>query len=82
MSMKRVFLFGSQSTVGGAQRVLLDQADWFWDHGYDVRAVFFYDKDGLLREWSLQHPYPIAALSVYQRGAGIGKNFFGLFHGG
>ena len=81
MSMKRVFLFGSQITVGGAQRVLLDQADWFWDQGYDVRAVFFYDKDGLLREWSLQHPYPIAALSVYQRGAGIGKNFFGLFHG-
>ncbi|MBQ6502606.1 MAG: glycosyltransferase [Flexilinea sp.] len=79
--MKRVFLFGSQITVGGAQRVLLDQADWFWDQGYDVRAVFFYDKDGVLREWSLQHPYPIAALSVYQRGAGIGKNFFGLFHG-
>ncbi len=81
MSMKRVFLFGSQITLGGAQRVLLDQADWFWDQGYDVRAVFFYDKDGVLREWSLQHPYPIAALSVYQRGAGIGKNFLGLFHG-
>ena len=79
--MKRVFLFGSQITVGGAQRVLLDQADWFWDRGCDVRAVFFYDKDGSLREWSLQHPYPIAALSVYQRGAGLGKNFFGLFHG-
>ena len=45
MSMKRIFLFGSQITVGGAQRVLLDQADCFCDHGYDVRAVFFYDKD-------------------------------------
>lgn len=79
--MKKVFLFGSQITVGGAQRVLLDQADWFWDQGYDVRAVFFYDKDGLLRDWSREHPYPIAALSVYQRGAGFRKNFSGLFHG-
>lgn len=79
--MKRVFLFGSQITLGGAQRVLLDQAEWFWDRGYDVRAVFFYDKDHLLKEWSEQHPFPITALSVYQRGAGFGKNFSGLLHG-
>ena len=43
--MKRVFLFGSQITVGGAQRVLLDQAQWFRDKGYDVQAVFFYAKN-------------------------------------
>ena len=79
--MKRVFLFGSQITVGGAQRVLLDQAQWFWDKGYDVQAVFFYDKDGLLSEWSASYPFPITALSVYRRGAGIGKNLGGLFHG-
>ena len=30
---KRIILFGSQITTGGAQRVLLDQAQWFRDHG-------------------------------------------------
>ena len=79
--MKRLFLFGSQITVGGAQRVLLDQAQWFYDKGYDVQAVFFYDKDGLLEEWSSRYPFPITALSVYRRGAGIVKNFSGLFRG-
>lgn len=79
--MKRIFLFGSQITVGGAQRVLLDQAQWFWNQGYDVHAVFFYDKDGLLPEWSSRYPFPITALSEYRRGAGFAKNFGGLFRG-
>lgn len=81
MRKKRVFLFGSQITVGGAQRVLLDQAQWFWDRDYDVQAVFFYDKDGLLPEWSSRCPFPITALSVYVRGRGFLKNFGGLLHG-
>ncbi len=79
--MKRIVLFGSQITVGGAQRVLLDQAEWFWNRGYDVQAVFFYDKDGLAREWSARYPFPITVLSVYQRGAGLAKNLGGIRHG-
>lgn len=79
--MKRIVLFGSQITLGGAQRVLLDQAQWFWDKGWDVQAVFFYDKDGLLPEWSSRYPFPITVLSVYQRGAGLGKNLGGISHG-
>lgn len=79
--MKRILLFGSQITVGGAQRVLLDQAEWFHARGYDVRAVFFYDKDGLLPEWSARHAFPITALSVYRRGAGLVKNLSGLNRG-
>ena len=79
--MKRIVLFGSQITLGGAQRVLLDQAQWFWDRGWDVQAVFFYDKDGLLPEWSSRYPFPITVLSVYQRGAGLGKNLGGISHG-
>ncbi|MBR6090535.1 MAG: glycosyltransferase [Anaerolineaceae bacterium] len=79
--MKRIFLFGSQITVGGAQRVLLDQAQWFMDQGYDVQAVFFYDKNGLLPEWSARYPFPITALSSYRRGAGFVKNFSGLLKG-
>ena len=79
--MRSVVLFGSQITVGGAQRVLLDQAAWFWDQGCDVQAVFFYDKDGLAREWSAHYPFPITVLSSYQRGAGLGKNLGGIQHG-
>ena len=79
--MRRVVLFGSQITVGGAQRVLLDQAAWFWDRGCDVQAVFFYDKDGLVQEWSARNPFPITVLSTYQRGAGLGKNLGGILHG-
>ena len=79
--MKRIIFFGSQITTGGAQRVLLDQAQWFQKNGYEVHAVFFYDKDGLLPQWSTQYPFPITALSVYQRGAGLLKNFSGLLHG-
>ena len=79
--MRSVVLFGSQITVGGAQRVLLNQAAWFWDQGCDVQAVFFYDKDGLAQEWSAHYPFPITVLSSYQRGAGLGKNFGGIRHG-
>lgn len=79
--MKKLLLFGSQITVGGAQRVLLDQAQWFTEHGYEVQAVFFYDKDNLLPEWSANSSFPISALSDYKRGAGLFKNFSGLLRG-
>ena len=78
---KKLILFGSQITLGGAQRVLLDQAQWFTDHGYEAGAVFFYDKDGLLPEWSKQYSFPITVLSRYRRGAGLLKNLGGLLHG-
>ena len=45
----RILLFGSQITTGGAQRVLLDQADWFQSRGFAVSAVFYYDKDEIGR---------------------------------
>ena len=69
--MKKIVFFGSQMTVGGAQRVLLDQADWFRKQGWDVQAVFFYDKDGLLPEWSSRYSFLITALSVALAGACI-----------
>ena len=81
MLMKKIVLFGSQITVGGAQRVLLDQAEWFYDRGWDVQVIFFYDKDGLLKEWSERYPFPITALSVYQREAGVSKNLGRILHG-
>ena len=66
----RILLFGSQITTGGAQRVLLDQADWFQSRGFAVSAVFYYDKDGLLPDWRRRYPFPITVLSVYRKGEG------------
>ena len=79
--MKKIVFFGSQMTVGGAQRVLLDQAEWFRKQGWDVQTVFFYDKDGLLPEWSSRYSFPITALSSYRRGAGLLRNLGGLLKG-
>ena len=78
---KTVVFFGSQITVGGAQRVLLDQAEYFRLLGYNVRAVFFYDKDGLLPAWQAAHAFPITALSTYTRGAGAVRNLRGVLGG-
>lgn len=67
----RILLFGSQITTGGAQRVLLDQAEGFHSRGFAVSAAFYYDKDGLLPVWRRKYPFPITVLSVYRKGAGI-----------
>lgn len=80
-SEKKLVLFGSQITVGGAQRVLLDQAGWFSEHGWDVRAVFFYDKDGLLEQWRENCSFPVETLSDYERGGRKTKNLFGVLRG-
>lgn len=78
---KRIVFFGSQITTGGAQRVLLDQAQWFQENGWKVHVVFFYDKDGLLQEWASRYSFPITVLSVYLRSAGPAKNLGGILHG-
>lgn len=75
--LSRILLFGSQITVGGAQKVLLDQAQWFHDRGYAVSVVFYYDKDGLLPNWQARYPFPIQTLATYQPG-NILRNGFEL----
>lgn len=60
-----ILLLGTQMTIGGAQRVLLDQAQWFHDHGHKVTAAFFYDKDGLFDSWRKTHDFPILNLEAY-----------------
>ncbi len=67
----KILLFGSQITIGGAQRVLLDQADWFQSQGHKVSAAFYYDKDDLAAQWQRQHPFPIRALASYEKGNAI-----------
>ena len=68
--MKILFL-GTQITVGGAQRVLLDQAGWFYQQGHSVTAAFFYDKDGLRAAWNEEHPFSVVEFGG--RAPGLGK---------
>jgi len=53
----KIFLLGTNITTGGAQKVLLDLADWLYGQGVDVTAAFFYDRDNLYEEWKSQHPF-------------------------
>lgn len=76
-----IIFFGSQITVGGAQRVLLDQAAWFHGKGYRILVLFYYDKDGLLVNWQKKYPFQIETLSNYKRGGGILRNGFGFLPG-
>ena len=59
--------------VGGAQRVLLDQADWFHTHGHKVVEAFFYDRDGLQQSWQRESPYPLYNLEAFKPGVGFLK---------
>jgi len=77
---KHILFFGSQITIGGAQRVLLNQALWFWQHGYSVSVAFYYDKDNLLEDWQKKVPFPIQVIGSYQKGKPI-RNFCGLLKG-
>ena len=69
----KILFLGSQITVGGAQRVLLDQATWFHMHDYEVNAAFLYDRDGLSSQWQANHSFPIINLDSWHPTAGIGN---------
>jgi glycosyltransferase involved in cell wall biosynthesis len=58
-----ILLFGTQMAIGGAQRVLLDQARWFRAHGHRVTAVFFYDKEGLHGAWQEGAGMPLLTMT-------------------
>lgn len=72
--------------VAGAQRVLLSQARWFSAHGYPVKVVFFYDKQGLKKKWQSEFNFPIISLDAWKPGTlfvfniiYLLKGFFHLF---
>ncbi len=56
--------------VGGAQKVLLDQAGWFHIRGHKVTAAFFYDRDNLREKWRITFPFPTVNLSSFHKGQG------------
>lgn len=77
----RILLLGTQMAIGGAQKMLLDQARWFHECGHKVSVVFLYDKEGLHEKWQSLSPVPIINLKAflgYGKGAG---NVFALVKG-
>ena len=80
-SKKISLLFlGSQMTTGGAQRVLLDQANWFASRGYRVIAAFLYDKDDLYEQWQATTAFPLINLNSWGPGNRL-KNVYRLLRG-
>lgn len=81
-----ILFLGTQMEVAGAQRVLLSQARWFSAHGYPVKVVFFYDKQGLKKKWQSEFNFPIISLDAWKPGTlfvfniiYLLKGFFHLF---
>lgn len=81
MTTFSILLFGTQMAVGGAQKVLLDQASWFHARGHKVTAVFFYDRDGLHEKWQREFPFPVLNLSSFHKGRGKISNLFSIAAG-
>jgi len=81
MKTLSILLLGTQMATGGAQKVLLDQANWFHARGHKVTAVFFYDRDDLHKKWQDAFPFPILNLKAFQKGEGKFQNGLSIFHG-
>jgi glycosyltransferase involved in cell wall biosynthesis len=76
-----ILFLGSQMTVGGAQRVLFNQAEWFFEKGYEVITAFFYDKENLKEQWDSAYPFPVIDLCARRLRANRVTNFFLLVAG-
>lgn len=76
MSSLSIFLLGTQMATGGAQKVLLDQARWFHEHGHKVTALFLYDKENLHTKWKAASPFPVINLNAF---SGHGKGIINIF---
>jgi glycosyltransferase involved in cell wall biosynthesis len=69
-----ILLLGTQMAVGGAQKVLFDQANWFHQRGYKVTTAFFYDRDNLHHSWQDVFPFPVINLNAFEKGEGKLRN--------
>jgi glycosyltransferase involved in cell wall biosynthesis len=79
--VSKILFLGSQMTVGGAQRVLLDQAAWFYENGCQVTAAFFYDKEDLQARWDTAYPFAVIDLKAYHRKANPLVNAYSILAG-
>lgn len=80
MALSILFL-GTQITVGGAQKLLLSQAQWFHSKGYSVTTAFFYDKDDLGSQWDAENPFPVVDLGAWKHQKHPVANLLLLFRG-
>lgn len=71
--MKKMLFLGSQMETGGAQKILLDQAHWFYKKGYKVEVAFFYDKEGLFEQWQ-KAPFIVHDLRAWEYKGNIFRN--------
>lgn len=65
-----IVLLGTQMAVGGAQKLLLEQALWFQQNGHKVMVTFFYDRDNLHEKWTKTYPFEIQNLEAFDKKAG------------
>ncbi len=65
-----IVLLGTQMAVGGAQKLLLEQALWFRSRGHKVTVLFFYDRDNLHDKWKQTYPFEITNLEAFDKKAG------------
>lgn len=65
-----IVLLGTQMAVGGAQKLLLEQALWFQQHGHKVNVLFFYDRDNLHEKWKKTYPFEIYNLEAFDKKVG------------
>jgi glycosyltransferase involved in cell wall biosynthesis len=76
-----ILFLGTQMAVGGAQQVLLSQASWFFQRGYNVTAAFFYDKENLKNQWDSEYRFPVIDLNSRRQTADPIANMFFLIGG-
>jgi glycosyltransferase involved in cell wall biosynthesis len=76
-----ILFFGTQMALGGAQKLLLDQARWFHAQGNRVTAAFFYDKQGLGASWRKGLGFPLLTLTEIGSTGGILAKAIGLVAG-
>ena len=81
MSSYSIILLGTQMAVGGAQKLLLEQALWFQSRGHKVTVVFFYDRDDLHEKWLKTYPFEIQNLKAFDKQAGGLRSLPKLFQG-
>ena len=81
MNKSSILLIGSQMTFGGAQKLLLEQADWYSSQGHKVTVAFFYDRDGLHQKWQDAHSFRIHNLHAFDRQKGILGSLIKLISG-
>lgn len=67
--------------IGGAQKLLLDQAKWFHDRGHKAVAAFFYDRDGLFDKWNNSFQFPLCDLKAFDRDSNFLQKIVSLLAG-